>query len=566
VIDKCPRCQRGLVSADTYGRTLAVLKGMVDADIKVVTCPDHQDVRVVHQDVTRAPLVPNVRADMDVTVLIGLLHWRLGMKRYEVKAFLGSKGIYLSEATISNRSLDFLLLFAQLHRGRHGKLRRAIERRGGMALHMDGTHRSGGRVTFVLQEDHYRLILDAGPMPSEGEEHVTRMLASCKEMYGSPLVAVRDGAESLKAAIAAVLPGVPQQLCQPHFLRSLERSLLSEPHAALKRAMVQHHLSARLRRLRVTDAARGRDMLSLERVWVHMGVDHLMHPVKHQTKWLSDPLPYYFQYECVREVAALVRRLVQHNASRGFVCAEVMELDLCLRETLEDAGARASCNLIRRTIRWMDMARVPMRISRGTHLKDTPPDNRDLEKAKASLRAALDRTVQEGREMGGEFDRVARSIRRSFEEHWEELFVPYPIVKGRPFRFRRHNNGLESAHRWTRKSIRERTGREQTRVEMEQHGDLLAILSNLWNPAYHRLVLNDVQDLSQALGQYIPDLPRLREEYRLLRVGPERPVPDEDRLGMMQDFLKAMESSEDDTELLSRLEQILKLDVPEVVT
>ena len=566
MIDKCPRCQRGLVSADTYGRTLAVLKGMVDADIKVVTCPDHQDVRVVHQDVTRAPLVPNVRADMDVTVLIGLLHWRLGMKRYEVKAFLGSKGIYLSEATISNRSLDFLLLFAQLHRGRHGKLRRAIERRGGMALHMDGTHRSGGRVTFVLQEDHYRLILDAGPMPSEGEEHVTRMLASCKEMYGSPLVAVRDGAESLKAAIAAVLPGVPQQLCQPHFLRSLERSLLSEPHAALKRAMVQHHLSARLRRLRVTDAARGRDMLSLERVWVHMGVDHLMHPVKHQTKWLSDPLPYYFQYECVREVAAMVRRLVQHNASRGFVCAEVMELDLCLRETLEDAGARASCNLIRRTIRWMDMARVPMRISRGTHLKDTPPDNRDLEKAKASLRAALDRTVQEGREMGGEFDRVARSIRRSFEEHWEELFVPYPIVKGRPFRFRRHNNGLESAHRWTRKSIRERTGREQTRVEMEQHGDLLAILSNLWNPAYHRLVLNDVQDLSQALGQYIPDLPRLREEYRLLRVGPERPVPDEDRLGMMQDFLKAMESSEDDTELLSRLEQILKLDVPEVVT
>ena len=566
MIDKCPRCQRGLVSADTYGRTLAVLKGMVDADIKVVTCPDHQDVRVVHQDVTRAPLVPNVRADMDVTVLIGLLHWRLGMKRYEVKAFLGSKGIYLSEATISNRSLDFLLLFAQLHRSRHGKLRRAIERRGGMALHIDGTHRSGGRVTFVLQEDHYRLILDAGPMPSEGEEHVTRMLASCKEMYGSPLVAVRDGAESLKAAIAAVLPGVPQQLCQPHFLRSLERSLLSEPHAALKRAMVQHHLSARLRRLRVTDAARGRDMLSLERVWVHMAVDHLIHPVKHQTKWLSDPLPYYFQYECVREVAALVRRLVQHNASRGFVCAEVMELDLCLRETLEDAGARASCNLMRRTIRWMDMARVPLRISRGTHLKDTPPDNRDLEKAKASLRAALDRTVQEGREMGGEFDRVARSIRRSFEEHWEELFVPYPIVKGRPFRFRRHNNGLESAHRWTRKSIRERTGREQTRVEMEQHGDLLAILSNLWNPAYHRLVLNDIQDLSQALGQYIPDLPRLREEYRLVRAGPERPVPDEDRLGMMQDFLKAMESSEDDAELLSSLERILKLDVPEVVT
>lgn len=541
-------------------RTIATLKGMVEARIKVMTCPEHPDVRVTLQSATNAPLVPNERADMDVVVLIGLLHWRLGMKRSEIKAFLRSKGIALSEGTISNRYLDFLLLFAQHHRERHGRLRKVLKRRGGMVLHMDGTHTSGGRVTFVLQEDHYGFILDAGLIPSEGEEHVTGLLTLCKARYGSPLVAVRDGSESLKAAITSVLPGVPQQLCQPHFLRILERTLLREPHAALKRLMIPHHLTARFRSLRATGAERGVDLGDVERFWVHVAVDYLLHPVKHQTTWLSAPLPYYFQYQRIREVAPLVRRLVQQNASRGFVCTAVMDLDLWLRETLEDPGARDAFNLVHRTLGWMDTTRSPLRVSRGTHLKDAPPEKKDDEVMKANLRAVLDGIVQEGREIGGGFDRVACAIRANFEEHWEELFVPFPIVKGKPFWFRRHNNALECSHRWTRKGIRERTGREQTRVEMEQHGDLLAILSNIWNPSYQRLVLNDMNNLSEALGQYIPDLPRLRKEYRLVRVGPERPVPDEARFGLLQDFLKTMESSMDDKELLPMLLDIMRLD------
>ncbi|RCV65499.1 hypothetical protein C5S53_03505, partial [Methanophagales archaeon] len=35
--------------------------------------------------------------------LIGLLRWRIGMKRQDIRAFLGTKGITLSTGTISNR-------------------------------------------------------------------------------------------------------------------------------------------------------------------------------------------------------------------------------------------------------------------------------------------------------------------------------------------------------------------------------------------------------------------------------------------------------------------------------
>jgi len=80
------------------------------------------------------------------------------MKRHEIRAFIRAKGIALSTGTISNRSLDFLLLFKQLHEAKTAEIKALIERRGGMILHMAGTHRSGGRVVFVLQEGHNNYI------------------------------------------------------------------------------------------------------------------------------------------------------------------------------------------------------------------------------------------------------------------------------------------------------------------------------------------------------------------------------------------------------------------------
>ena len=112
------------------------------------------------------------------------------MKRHEIQAFLRIKGIALSTGTISNRSLDFLLLFKQLHEAKTDEIKALVDRNGGMILHMDGTHRSGGRVVFVLQEGHNGIVLDADLIPSEAEEHVKPILSKFKKTYGSPLVIV----------------------------------------------------------------------------------------------------------------------------------------------------------------------------------------------------------------------------------------------------------------------------------------------------------------------------------------------------------------------------------------
>jgi hypothetical protein len=136
-----------------------------------------------------------------------------------------------------------------------------------------------------------------------------------------------------------------------------------------------------------------------------------------------------------------------------------------------------------------------------------------------------------------QYQRIASTIIDAFECHWEELFVPDPIVKGRKISFRRHNNGLESCHRRTRKAIRERTGKSEKNYEMEQFGDLLAILSNLWNETYQKEILKDVMDIGHSLSPFVKDLPRLREEYRKTRTGVAIPIKDEERVDILENFI-----------------------------
>ncbi len=89
---------------------------------------------------------------------------------------------------------------------------------------------------------------------------------------------------------------------------------------------------------------------------------------------------------------------------------------------------------------------------------------------------------------------------------------------------------MESSHHKTRKGIRERTGKSETNHEMEQFGDLFAILSNLWNETYQKEIIKDVVDIGSSLSPFLKDLPRLRNEYRETRRGDAIPIDDDGSL------------------------------------
>ena len=540
----------------TYTRKIVTLRGNEIVKVKVLGCKFHESKCITIQDTTDLPLIPKCRADLNVTILIGLLRWRLGLKRSEVWLFLQTKGIYISEGAISYRSLDFLLLFRELHRTRSSKIKVFFNRKGGPILHMDGTYRSGRRVVFVLQEGFDDMIIDSNLIPSESSEHIDPFLLDFKDTYGPPLVIVRDMGKGVASSCSNVFPGIPQQVCQPHFIRDLEKDLVTKYHKGLKSSIVKHKLSSRLKKLRIAENI-DNPIKELQQRWIHIAVDYLFYPIEKQIKWMSKPIAYYLQHIRIAEVSCLIRRLVLWNASKDCFYKPLVELDTCLRSVLKDKTVTRRYHLINKTLEWLDALREQLQISRDGHLKDKPSDEIEIETVKENIKTILKSIRKEARGLGNKYEKVASEIKKAFDSHWDELFVPDPIVNGKRISFRRHNNGLESSHRRTRKSIRERTGRSETNREMEQFGDLLAVLSNLWNETYQNEVLSDVADLGYALGQFVNDLPRLRQEYRDVRQGPEIPIRDDKRLGILDEFIHALESIKFQDELLFTLQSIV---------
>lgn len=540
----------------TYNRAIVTLQGNEFIKVKVFGCKNHKSKCITTPDSTDLPLIPKCHADMNVTILIGLLRWRLGLKRSEVWLYLQTKGINISEGAISYRSLDFLLLFKEFHRMKSDKIQAFFNRKGGSILHIDGTFRSGRRVVFVLQEGFGDMIIDSNLIPSESSEHIDPLLLEFKESYGSPLVIVRDMGKGVTSSSSNVFPGIPQQICQPHFIRDLEKDHVTTYHKGLKSSIVKHKLASRLKKLRVVKNI-DNPIKELQRHWIHIAVDYLFYPIEKQIKWMSKPIAYYIQYLRIAEVSCLVRRLVLWNASENCFYKPLMELDTCLKSVLGDKTVTRRYNLIKKTLEWLDVLREQLHISRDGHLKDMPSNEIEIETVKEDITKILKNIRKDARKLGGKYEKIASAIKKAFDTHWDELFVLDPIVDGRRILFRRHNNGLESSHRRTRKSIRERTGRSETNREMEQFGDLLAILSNLWNKTYQDEVLFDVFDLGYALGQFVSDLPRLRQEYRDVRRGPEIPIRDDKRLGILDEFIHALESTETHDELLITLQSII---------
>lgn len=496
---------------------------------------------------------------MNTIILIGLLRWRLGMKRSAIQKFLRSKGICLSTGTISNRSLDFLLLFKQLHKARKDKIIAFFKKVQGIILHVDGTHKSGGEVVFVLQEGISEMIVNADLIPSEAQEHVSPLLTDFKENYGSPLVIVRDMAKGIALSASSVFPGTPQQICQIHFIRCLEKNLVTKVHKSLKESIVKHNFTSKLRDLR-TVISTDDSPKNLQQLWVHMAVDYLLHPVVKRIKWLSCPVSYYIQHIRILEIAGLVRRLIFSNARNFFLCQPVMELDMFLKQILEDSEVSCNFDLIQRTLGWLDDLRIHLGITRINHLKDSLPTATNFDATLKDIKNTLARIVKEGQELGGKNKRITASIKSSFDDHWDELFVPDPIVDGKRITFKRHNNSLESSHRRIRKSIRERTGNSETNREMEQFGDLLAIISNLWNEDYQKEIIGDINDFAQCLSPFAEKLSHLKNEYRVVRMGPELPIPDNKRKNCLELIIRSLESERPMEDMMHIFESFFRVD------
>src|SRR5207249_5765011 len=144
-------------------------------------------------------------------------------------------GLAIAERTITNLldRYDELLAVTLTDERR---LRGLLAAQGRVILAIDGLQPDvGHEVLWVLRDCLSGAVLLARSLLSGRQQDLAELIRQVHAGLGVPIVGViSDGQHPIRKAVAEVLPGVPHQLCQFHYLREAARPIFEADRHAKK--------------------------------------------------------------------------------------------------------------------------------------------------------------------------------------------------------------------------------------------------------------------------------------------------------------------------------------------
>ena len=219
-------------------RTLVTLSGTVRLRLKVRRCEVtgcaryHRPYRPESEG---ALALPQHEFGLDIVALVGALRHRDHRSVPEIHAALRQRGVRIAERSITNLldRYDELLATALTDGSR---LQGLLAEQGRLILALDGLQPDvGHEVLWVLRDCLSGTVLLARSLLSATAQDLAVLLREVVAGVGVPVAGViSDGQPSIRKAVAQVLPGVPHQLCQFHFLREAARPVFEADRHAKK--------------------------------------------------------------------------------------------------------------------------------------------------------------------------------------------------------------------------------------------------------------------------------------------------------------------------------------------
>jgi hypothetical protein len=219
-------------------RTLVTLSGTVRLRLKVRRCEvtgcarSHRPYR---PETEGALALPQHEFGLDIVALVGALRHRDHRSVPEIHAALRERGVRIAERSVTNLldRYDELLATALTDGSR---LQGLLAEQGRIILALDGLQPDvGHEVLWVLRDCLSGTVLLARSLLSATAQDLAALLREVVAAVGVPVAGViSDGQPSIRKAVAQVLPGVPHQLCQFHFLREAARPVFEADRHAKK--------------------------------------------------------------------------------------------------------------------------------------------------------------------------------------------------------------------------------------------------------------------------------------------------------------------------------------------
>lgn len=219
-------------------RTVATLDGLVALTLVVRTCRNPTCVRYKQpyrpEEEGRLAL-PQGEFGLDVIALVGNLRFSQQRSVPEIHWALLAREIPIAERTVTHLLQRYEELVA-LRLADRDRLQDRLQEQGRVILAVDGLQPDvGHEVLWVLRDCLSGEVLLARSLLSSTTDDLAALLQEVKESLPVPLAGVvSDGAHPIRRAVQRILPTVPHQLCQFHYLREAAKPVYDADRHAKK--------------------------------------------------------------------------------------------------------------------------------------------------------------------------------------------------------------------------------------------------------------------------------------------------------------------------------------------
>jgi hypothetical protein len=177
--------------------------------------------------------LPNGKFGLDIIALIGTLRYREHRSIPEIHRVLQERRVAIAQRTVTYLVERYEELLA-LRLADQTRLKESLKQQGHVILALDGLQPYKNHdVLWVLRDTVSGEVLLARSLDSARQEDLAELVREVKDALPVPIQGViSDAQRPIRLAVQKVLPGVPHQLCQFHYLKEAAQPIVEADHHA----------------------------------------------------------------------------------------------------------------------------------------------------------------------------------------------------------------------------------------------------------------------------------------------------------------------------------------------
>lgn len=235
---RCWDCSGPLWVVYHSHRTVTTLDGLVALTLVVRRCRNQScpgSRQPYRPEEEGALALPHAEFGLEVIALVGALRYHQQRSVPEIHEELVRREVPIAERTVTHLVQRYEELVA-LHLADESRLQEQLRRQGRVILAIDGLQPDvGHEVLWVLRDCLSSEVLLARSLLSATTDDLATLVQEVKDAVPVPIRGViSDGQQPIRRAVQRVLPGVPHQLCQFHYLREAAKPVYEADRHAKK--------------------------------------------------------------------------------------------------------------------------------------------------------------------------------------------------------------------------------------------------------------------------------------------------------------------------------------------